>query len=415
MGPRPPRLPRVRGVRLQLRPPHRARAHDAALLPGQRPRRELVPVHEPERRLPRHRRVHEPAGGGRRQREPRRRHPAHDGDLRGLQPPQHRLRDSGPGQQRLRGGPGSDCLPRRWPPGRRAMRSPGRRCPVPARYYIYQTEGPNGPDFGKIKIGETTGTTFVTTSLQNGRPYYFSVLPVGSNTSCFGPMSRSGADHPGARPEPRRASGAHLRHLRRRRRRLPRQLRDRRRDLHRRERRHRPAHQRPPGGGGVPHPPGEHPGDHAPRAHRGHAGGLRHRERRVLVRPAGGHAGPDDADPHRRDRGPDLAPGPQPRPHHRAAGAGPRCGGQPHLYVRHQPRRLDGAQRHLDAFGARRAGDAVPRLVDGEHRRAPATRSARPPFASRRIRPSPSGTATRSSPAARPAPTIAPTSGCGTW
>jgi hypothetical protein len=58
-----------------------------------------------------------------------------------------------------------------------------------SRYYVYQTEGANGADFGKIKIGETTGTTFVTTSLQNGRPYFFSVLPVGSNTSCFGLMS----------------------------------------------------------------------------------------------------------------------------------------------------------------------------------------------------------------------------------
>ena len=24
------------------------------------------------------------------------------------------------------------------------------------------------------------------TNLQNGRPYYFNVLPVGANTSCFG-------------------------------------------------------------------------------------------------------------------------------------------------------------------------------------------------------------------------------------
>ncbi len=58
-----------------------------------------------------------------------------------------------------------------------------------SRYYIYQTEGPNGAAFGKIRIGETTGTTFVTTSLQNGRPYFLSVLPVGANLSCFGLMS----------------------------------------------------------------------------------------------------------------------------------------------------------------------------------------------------------------------------------
>ena len=35
--------------------------------------------------------------------------------------------------------------------------------------------------------------------------------------------------------------------------------------------------------------------DHAPRAHRGHAGGVRERERRVLVRPAGRDPQPDDA------------------------------------------------------------------------------------------------------------------------
>ena len=57
------------------------------------------------------------------------------------------------------------------------------------RYYVYQTEGPNGAAFGKNKIAEVTGTTFLTTSLRNGRPYFFSVLPVGSNTSCFGLMS----------------------------------------------------------------------------------------------------------------------------------------------------------------------------------------------------------------------------------
>jgi len=54
---------------------------------------------------------------------------------------------------------------------------------------VYQTEGPNGANFGKIKIGTTTGTTFRTTTLQNGRPYFFSVMPVGSNLSCLGLMS----------------------------------------------------------------------------------------------------------------------------------------------------------------------------------------------------------------------------------
>jgi hypothetical protein len=57
------------------------------------------------------------------------------------------------------------------------------------RYYVYRTEGPNGPSFGKIKIAEVTGTTFTDTNLMNGRTYFFNVLPVGASSSCFGRMS----------------------------------------------------------------------------------------------------------------------------------------------------------------------------------------------------------------------------------
>jgi len=56
-------------------------------------------------------------------------------------------------------------------------------------YAVYQTEGVNGCSFGKVKIGTTTGTSFQATGLQNGRTYYFSVLPIGSNASCTGLMS----------------------------------------------------------------------------------------------------------------------------------------------------------------------------------------------------------------------------------
>jgi hypothetical protein len=58
-----------------------------------------------------------------------------------------------------------------------------------SRYYVYRAEGPNAASSGKIKIGETTGLTFLETNLQNGRAYSFHVLPVGSNLSCFGRMS----------------------------------------------------------------------------------------------------------------------------------------------------------------------------------------------------------------------------------
>ena len=58
-----------------------------------------------------------------------------------------------------------------------------------ARYAIYQTEGVSGDTFGKVKIGETTSTSFLATELMNGRQYYFLVLPIGANSSCFGRMS----------------------------------------------------------------------------------------------------------------------------------------------------------------------------------------------------------------------------------
>jgi trimeric autotransporter adhesin len=58
--------------------------------------------------------------------------------------------------------------------------------PNAARYAVFRAEGALGCNFGKVKIGETTGTTFSDTSLLNGRAYSYVVLPVGSNAACFG-------------------------------------------------------------------------------------------------------------------------------------------------------------------------------------------------------------------------------------
>jgi trimeric autotransporter adhesin len=69
-----------------------------------------------------------------------------------------------------------------------------------ARYNIYRTEGVNGCSFGKVKVGETTGTTFVDQGLQNGRPYNYVVWPVGSNPSCFGRTSACAPVTPVAGP-----------------------------------------------------------------------------------------------------------------------------------------------------------------------------------------------------------------------
>jgi hypothetical protein len=61
--------------------------------------------------------------------------------------------------------------------------------PNAARYYIYRTEGVSACSFGKIKVGETTNTNFSDTGLLAGRLYSYVVLPVGSNTACFGRAS----------------------------------------------------------------------------------------------------------------------------------------------------------------------------------------------------------------------------------
>jgi hypothetical protein len=61
--------------------------------------------------------------------------------------------------------------------------------PNASRYYIYRTEGTAACAFGKVKVGETTGTTFSDQELLNGRAYSYIVLPVGSNLSCFGRAS----------------------------------------------------------------------------------------------------------------------------------------------------------------------------------------------------------------------------------
>jgi hypothetical protein len=58
-----------------------------------------------------------------------------------------------------------------------------------ANYAVYRTEGVNGCSFGKVRVGQTAGTTFSETGLLDGRDYRYSVMPIGSNASCIGPMS----------------------------------------------------------------------------------------------------------------------------------------------------------------------------------------------------------------------------------
>jgi hypothetical protein len=61
--------------------------------------------------------------------------------------------------------------------------------PGAATYAVYRTEGARSCMPGKTRIGETAATQFSDSGLQDGRRYFYSVLPVGSNASCMGPMS----------------------------------------------------------------------------------------------------------------------------------------------------------------------------------------------------------------------------------
>ncbi len=61
--------------------------------------------------------------------------------------------------------------------------------PNASRYGVYRTEGVFACDFGKVKLGETTGTTWNDSGVQNGRDYSYVVIPMGGADSCFGPAS----------------------------------------------------------------------------------------------------------------------------------------------------------------------------------------------------------------------------------
>ncbi|HEY1251062.1 MAG TPA: hypothetical protein VGH97_07705, partial [Thermoanaerobaculia bacterium] len=67
-------------------------------------------------------------------------------------------------------------------------------------YDVYRTDGVFACDFGKIKVGSTSDLTFTEIGLQNGRTYYYSVIAVGTNTACFGPMSECASVVPAAGP-----------------------------------------------------------------------------------------------------------------------------------------------------------------------------------------------------------------------
>jgi len=71
-----------------------------------------------------------------------------------------------------------------------------------ATYAVYRTEGTNGCSFGKVRVAETAGTSFTETGLLDGRTYLYSVLPIGTNPSCFGLMSNCAPSVPSPADDP---------------------------------------------------------------------------------------------------------------------------------------------------------------------------------------------------------------------
>jgi hypothetical protein len=57
------------------------------------------------------------------------------------------------------------------------------------RYWVFRSEGHAGCNFGKTKIGETTGLSFTETQVAAGRSYYYNVVPAGASNACFGRAS----------------------------------------------------------------------------------------------------------------------------------------------------------------------------------------------------------------------------------
>jgi hypothetical protein len=53
-------------------------------------------------------------------------------------------------------------------------------------YRVLRTDGLHGCDMGKVQLADTPGNSYTDVGLQDGRTYYYVVLPVGANDECFG-------------------------------------------------------------------------------------------------------------------------------------------------------------------------------------------------------------------------------------
>ncbi len=57
------------------------------------------------------------------------------------------------------------------------------------RYRVYRADGPHACAFGKALVGETLGTRFTDSGLQNGRAYHYVVAGFPASDACMGPAS----------------------------------------------------------------------------------------------------------------------------------------------------------------------------------------------------------------------------------
>jgi hypothetical protein len=61
--------------------------------------------------------------------------------------------------------------------------------PDASRYAIFRTEGVAGCDFGKVRIANTSGTSYTDKKLAPGRTYYYNVVAIGDSSACLTPAS----------------------------------------------------------------------------------------------------------------------------------------------------------------------------------------------------------------------------------
>ncbi len=71
-----------------------------------------------------------------------------------------------------------------------------------SRYWVFRSEGHAGCNYGKARIADITGTSFVDTSVANGREYYYNVVAQGSSTACYTRVSNCANATPAASTTP---------------------------------------------------------------------------------------------------------------------------------------------------------------------------------------------------------------------